>query len=431
MRDAALHKPIGDCGLADTTMADQPDQHLADRRVRCSPGAATFVQDPYPAYHRMRAHGPCFYWEDYGHWCFPGFGEVNQILRDRRFGRALSSEDGAAATALPPVPQHLRPFYELEAGSMLELEPPAHTRLRGLVNRAFVSRRIEALRGRIEQLAHQLIDGFAEQHEVELLAAYGEVIPVTMIALLLGVPAAMADQLLRWSHAMVAMYQFQRDRAIEEQAAAAASAFAGFMRGYVEERRQRPEDDLISHLIAAEAAGDRLSTDELISTCILLLNAGHEATVHAIGNGVKALLAAELDPAAWLSTPARIEALVEELLRFDPPLHLFKRHVLADLELGGQVFRRGEVVGLLLGAANHDPARFAAPERLDPERGGRGHLAFGAGLHFCLGAPLARLELQVVLPVLLRRLPGLRLAGRPHYADRYHFRSLARLDLVW
>ncbi|WP_181707511.1 cytochrome P450 [Chthonobacter rhizosphaerae] len=390
-----------------------------------------FGQDPYPAYHRMRALGPAVFWEDYGFWCFPGFEAVSALLRDKRFGRAVLHVASRQELGWPEIPERLKPFYDVEAHSLLETEPPVHTRLRTLVNRAFVSQAVERLRPRITALAHELIDRFEPAGSADLIGAFATPIPVIVIADLLGVPASMADQLLDWSHRMVAMYQFNRTRAMEDDAVAATEAFVAFMRSYVDERRSRPADDLISHLIAAEEAGERLSTDELITTCILLLNAGHEATVHAIGNGVKAVLEAGADPAAAFATAKATESAVEELLRFDAPLHLFTRYALEDAEVHGVPLKRGDRIGLLLGAANRDPARFAEPDRLILDRTDVANVSFGAGIHFCVGAPLARLELQIALPVLFRRLPGLRLAAQPVYADRYHFHGLKRLDVTW
>jgi unspecific monooxygenase len=388
-------------------------------RLRQSPTAARFVQNPYPFYERARKAGPFFLWEDYGIVCTGSAAAVNALLRDRRLGR---EPPPARRREVPP---HLAAFYAVEAHSMLELEPPRHTRLRGLVLRAFTSRRIAALAPEIAALAHALIDPLPETFD--LLPAFAQKLPVIVIARLLGVPEAMAPDLLRWSHAMVGMYQAGRTRATEAAAAAAAADFAGFLRGYVEARRTRPADDLITHLIAAEADGDRLTTDELISTCILLLNAGHEATVHTLGNGVKALLEHATPPAAL--APDRIAATVEEILRYDPPLHLFTRHVYTDVEVMGVTLRAGSEVGLLLAAANRDPGVWPDAARFRPERPERPHLSFGAGLHFCVGAPLARLELQVALPILFARRPGLSLSEAPRYADLYHFRGLERLML--
>jgi cytochrome P450 len=240
----------------------------------------------------------------------------------------------------------------------------------------------------------------------------------------------MAPELLAWSHAMVAMYQARRDRAVEDRANAAARDFAAFLRGHVDARRARPADDLITALITAEAEGDRLDTEELIATCVLLLNAGHEATVHAIGNGTAAILAAGLDPRRLFADAAATRATVEEALRFDPPLHLFTRFALEDADALGHRFARGDTVGCLLAAAGRDPARFPDPHRFDPDRAPAPHLAFGAGIHFCVGAPLARAELAIALPMLFELLPGLALAAPPAFADRYHFRGLAALHLT-
>jgi cytochrome P450 len=350
---------------------------------------------------------------------------VSALLRDRRFGRQILHVATREELGWPETPQHLKPFYDFESHSLLETEPPVHTRLRGLVNRAFLSRIVERLRPRIETLAHELIDGFAARRETELLESFATPIPITVIAELLGVPVEMGPQLLSWSHDMVAMYQARRDRAIEDRAVAATLAFSDFMRGYVRERRSEPSDDLLSRLIAAETEGSHLSEDELVTTAILLLNAGHEASVHAIGNGVRALIEnghAGVAPG---------EGHVEEALRFDAPLHLFTRYALSDLDYDGLRLKKGETVGLLLGAANRDPERFANPDGFDPARDPNPHVSFGAGIHFCVGAPLARLEMNIALPILFSRLPGLRLAASPRYRDAYHFHGLEALRLAW
>jgi cytochrome P450 len=383
-----------------------------------SPTDPAFVQNPCPFYDRARAAGPFFLWQDYGLICATSATAVNMILRDRRFGREIPAEKRA------PIPDHLAPFYAVEAHSMLELEPPRHTRLRALVLRAFTSRRIAALEPEIAALCDELIDAFPKG-PFDLLAHFGQKLPVIIIARLLGVPEAMSDDLLRWSNAMVGMYMAGRTREAEDRAVAATESFAAFMRAYVEDRRAHPADDLITHLIAAESEGERLTTDELITTCILLLNAGHEATVHSIGNGVKTLLETRTPPAAL--APDRIAGTVEELLRYDPPLHLFTRHAYEPVEVMGHRFRRGDEVGLLLAAANRDPALWPEPNRFAPDRPEKTNLSFGGGLHFCVGAPLARLELQIALPRLFARLPRLRVTAPPAYANVYHFHGLDRL----
>ncbi len=303
---------------------------------------------------------------------------------------------------------------------MLELEaPPRHTRLRSLVLRAFTSRRIAGLAPEVATLSHQLIDAFPEG-DFDLLPAFATRIPVIIIARLLGVPERMADQLLVWSNAMVGMYMAGRTRATEDAAVAATEAFVTFMRAYVEDRRADPRDDLITQLIAAEEDGEKLSTDELITTCILLLNAGHEATVHSMANAVKLLLETGVRP----PTAETADTLVEETLRLDPPpLHMFTRYAYEDMEVFGHDFKRGgEEVGLLLASANRDPAMWPDPDRFDPPtRAIKQNTSFGAGVHFCVGAPLARLELITALPILFDRCPDLTQAKPPEYADVYHF----------
>ncbi|MEL6645232.1 MAG: cytochrome P450 [Pseudomonadota bacterium] len=385
-------------------------------RLSQSPTDPAFVQDPYPFYARARAAGDIVWWEDYALPIATTHAAVSAVLKDRRLGREPIES--------PVVPDHLAPFYAVEAHSMLELEPPRHTRLRGLVLRAFTSRRIAALTPEITALCHSLIDRFPSRDH-DLLKTYAQPIPVIIIARLLGVPEAMADQLLAWSNAMVGMYQAGRTRTMEDAAATAAQEFSDFLRGYVEERRQTPADDLITHLIAAEEDGARLTTDELITTCILLLNAGHEATVHTIGNGIKALI--ESDTSREALTASRVDQTVEEILRYDPPLHLFTRYVYEDLTLFGHAFNHGDQIGALLASANRDPNVWPDPDRFDRTRPITTNAAFGAGLHFCVGAPLARLELKTALPILFDRCPDLHLTAQPHYADVYHFHGLASL----
>lgn len=389
------------------------------QRLSQSPTDPAFVQDPYAFYDRARAFGPIFWWEDYDMPAAVSHAAVNAILRDRRFGREEPAEQRQ------PIPDRLAPFYAVEAHSMLELEPPRHTRLRSLVLRAFTSRRIAALGPEIAALAQELAAALPRDAPFDLLTGFAQPLPVRIIARLLGVPETMAPDLLRWSNAMVGMYQAGRTPAMEEAAVTAAQDFSDFLRAYVIERRAKPADDLITHLIAAETEGERLTTDELITTCILLLNAGHEATVHTIGNGVKALLQHKTGPEAL--APDRIGATVEEILRWDPPLHLFTRWAYEDIEVMGHSLRRGDRIACLLGAANRDPRLYDAPHKFKPERADQGNLSFGAGLHFCVGAPLARLELQIALPVLFAALPGLHLSGKPRYANVYHFHGLERL----
>ncbi|RWA62244.1 cytochrome P450 [Mesorhizobium sp.] len=402
----------------------------AGRRLRLDPHEPAFFLNPYEAYAFLHGAANAFFWEDYGFWCFGGFDDVNRLLRDRRFGRqnpaGIPDSRGVGKDR-----SHLAAFDGIEANSMLELEPPVHTRLRTLVNRAFVSRQVERLRPRVEALANELIDRF-EPNGVDLLPAFASPLPITIIAEMLGVPVAMAPQLLDWSHQIVAMYMHGRTRETEETANRAARDFSDFLRGYVTERRKQPGDDLLSLLIAAQEDGQRLSEDELVSSAILLLNAGHEATVHQTGNAVRSILAQGGDPSRFFTTPGATAETVEECLRFDAPLHMFLRYAYEEIEVQpGIVLKPGDKVALLLGMANRDPLAFAAPQAFNPGRADQKNVSFGAGIHFCIGAPLARLELQVSLKTLCERRPKLHLAEEPRFRDSYHFHGLERLAVAF
>lgn len=391
------------------------------RELHQSPTDPGFVQNPYPFYDVARLDGSLFRWADYDLICATSAAAVGAILRDRRFGRETPPELQA-----PPA-EHTAPFYAVESHSMLELEPPRHSRLRGLVLRAFTSHRIAELQPQVVSLCHALIDALPS-NGFDLIPTFAAKLPVIIIARLLGVPEERAPDLLSWSNAMVGMYQARRTREMEDQAASASLAFSDFIRAHAAERRTRPGDDLISHLIAAEEQGDRLTADELVSTCILLLNAGHEATVHTIGNGVKALLEYRA-PHDALSV-SNVQATVEEVLRYDPALHMFTRWAYEDIDIGYHRFRRGDRVGCLLAAANRDPQVWERPNAFDPMRLAKANVTFGAGLHFCVGAPLARMELQIALPILFQRLPKLRITSSPRFANLYHFHGLEALHLA-
>ncbi|MER8706096.1 cytochrome P450 [Mesorhizobium sp. M1088] len=398
----------------------------ATRRLRLDPHEPAFFQNPYEAYAFLHGASNAFFWEEFGFWCFGGFDDVNRLLRDRRFGR----QNPAGIPDSRGIGQdrtHLSAFDGIEANSMLELEPPVHTRLRTLVNRAFVSRQVERLRPRVEALANELIDRF-EPGGVDLLPAFAAPLPITIIAEMLGVPVDMGPQLLDWSHRMVAMYMHGRTRETEDTANRAARDFSDFLRGYVAERRKRPGEDLLSLLIAAQEDGQKLSENELVSSAILLLNAGHEATVHQTGNAVRSILGQGGDPRRFFASPEATAATVEECLRFDAPLHMFTRYAYQEVEAGpGIIVQPGETIGLLLGMANRDPTAFAEPLAFRPDRADQKNVSFGAGIHFCIGAPLARLELQVSLKTLFDRLPQLHLAEQPRFRDTYHFHGLETL----
>lgn len=388
------------------------------QRLAQSPRQQDFVQNPYPFYDRSRNAGPLFFWEDYDMVCAAGYEAVSTILKDRRFGRE------APECVRKPVPERLRPFFEIETNSMLEREPPTHTQLRAEVMRYFTGRNVHALEPSIKALAHELIESFPKE-PFDLLPAFAEKLPVITIARMLGVPDAMADQLLSWSHAMVAMYQSRRNRHIEDEAVRAATQFSAYVSELIQKKRMQNEDDLLSALVnAGEDA--RLSEPQIISTAILLLNAGHEATVHTIGNGVACLLSRGFGAEIFTDETAA-NAISTEILRFDPPLHMFTRYALGDVEIYGHRFKEGEQVGLMLASANRDETQFDNAHEFQIDREPRTNMSLGAGIHFCVGAPLARLELNLALPILFKSCPELRLTEAPVYADRYHFHGFEKL----
>ncbi len=390
-----------------------------------------FYSDPNRVYALLHEHCPTFYWEEQKQWFFTSYDHVNALLRDRRFGRQILHIADRDEIGLPPPAPHLENFDLAERYSLLELEPPEHTRLRTLVNRAFVSRHIERLRPEIAELSERLIDGFEKDGETELLSSFADIIPVTMIARMIGIPDEMGPQLLKWSHDYVGMYMFKRTVEDEYAADQSAREFADYVKSLIAERRRNPKEDLLTHMIHTEHKGQYLNDDELVSTTIVLLNAGHEATVHQIGNSVRVILESGLDPAKLFKDEATTERTVEETLRICAPVHIFQRWALEDVEIDGLSFKRGDKVSLILAAANLDPRKFSDPLAFKPDRQEAPNLSFGAGIHFCIGAPLARLELNTVLPILFRRLPGMRIAQTPMVKDVYHFHGLERLDLVW
>ena len=377
-------------------------RHLADLDLT----DPEFLDDPYPTLARARETAPLVWHEQTGQWLAVTYAAANGLLRDRRFGRLWHDREPTA---------DFEPFNDLHRNQMMENEPPAHTRLRSLVASAFARGHVERLRPRVQVLADGLLDAL-DGSTFDLIADYAEPLPVAVIAELLGVPEEDWHLLRPWSAGIVAMYEYQRGPDTGPVAIAAAAEFAAYMTELAARRRAEPRDDLVSHLVAAEDDGQRLTGDELVASAILLLNAGHEASVNAFGNGVVALLHRE-DQLAWLrerlDEADTVATAIEELLRYDSPLQLFERTAKEDTVLGDVELPAGGKVAALLGAANRDPEAFSGPDDLDLGRRPNAHIGFGAGLHHCLGAPLARMELQITLPTLLRRCPDLGLAGPP------------------
>jgi len=374
--------------------------------VSFDPYDPEFLRDPYPTYRRLRA-APPFFDEAWGLTFFSRYDDVTGILRDRRFGRdvrhAVPREEVDPDVYERIYPSRYPTWTRLIRDSFIDLEPPRHTRIRRLVQWAFSRRASESYRARMQETADRLLDRALEEGRMEAISDFATPIPLTMIAELLGIPGGDQPRLVAWSHAIVRLFDQGCTETEAEEAERATREFAEYVADLLAERRARPGDDLVSSLVAAEMDGDRLSEDELVATCILTLNAGHEATVQAIGNGILALAR---DPGAfrWLrSHPEALGTAVEELLRFDTPLQMFERWVLEDLEWEGTPLRRGTKVGLLFGSANRDERRFVEPDRLDLSRADNPHVSFGGGIHFCVGAPLARVEMEVAFGTLARR----------------------------
>jgi hypothetical protein len=384
------------------------------------------VADPYPAFARARAVAPVQWHEGLQLWLAFTHAEADAVLRDRRLGRIWRDREPA---------ERFGDFNLIHRNAILEMEPPEHTRLRRLISSAFARGHVERLRPWVEQLARDLVDGLVERSEgrepVDVLTGMAEQLPVDVIAELLGVPGSDRPLLRPWSNAIVKMYEYGRTSAIEEAAERAAGEFVGYLRELAAERRRAPGEDLLSHLVGVrDSAGDRLTEDELVTTCILLLNAGHEATVNVSGNGLLALLEHPDQLARLRADPALLPTAIEELMRFDSPLQLFERTATADVQIGGVTVPAGQKIAALLGSANRDPAVFEVPDALDVGRSPNPHISFGAGVHFCIGAPLARVELQASFGALLSRASRLELGRPARRRPEFVIRGLAELPVV-
>jgi cytochrome P450 len=393
-----------------------------------SPG---FVADPYPAYAALRDQAPVTFYEPTGQWLISRYDDVNALLRDRRLGRSYLHVATHEEMGRPPDPPHLEPFWRLVRDGMLDLEPPDHTRLRRLVSKAFTPRMVEGLRGRVEAITRSLVDDLldagSDGSAVDLKSMVAEPLPVAIIAEMLGVPETDRPLLRPWSAGICGMYEMRPSRAAEDAAVRASVEFSAYLRELARARRTEPRDDLVSALAQVVDEGDVLTEDELIGTCALLLNAGHEASVNMTGNGWLALFTHPDQLELLRDRRELLPGAIEELMRFDTPLQMFERWVLEDIEIGGVAIPRGFEVALLFGSANHDERRFAEPERLDLTRVDNPHITFGAGIHFCLGAPLARMELATLFGELLSRAPRLALAAEPVWGPGYIIRGLESL----
>ncbi|GII95660.1 cytochrome P450 [Sinosporangium siamense] len=407
--------------------------------VRFDPWNPEFVANPYDVYTELRRDRPVSFFEPTGQWLIARHADVNALLRDRRLGRSYLHVATHEEFGRTPEPDFQEPFWRVVRAGMLDVEPPVHTRLRRLVSKAFTPRMVESLRPRVRKIAGELVDGFVERGGGDLIAEVAEPLPVTVIAEMLGVPETDRPLLRPWSADICGMYELNPGPQAQHTAVRAAEEFAGYLRDLSRARRDNPGDDLVSLLAQVVDEGDRLTEDELIGTCVLLLNAGHEATVNVTGNGWWSLFRnpAELDrlrtaAAAHDGTPDTLPLLataVEEMMRWDTPLQMFERWVLEPVTVGGVEIPRGAEVALLFGSANRDPEVFEDPDRFDVGRTDNPHISFGAGIHFCLGAPLARVELVESFWALLKAAPGLELTREPSWGPGYIIRGLESLPV--
>ncbi|WP_405907430.1 MULTISPECIES: cytochrome P450 [unclassified Streptomyces] len=393
------------------------------------PWDPAFLADPYPAYEELRARGRVHYFEPTKQWLVPHHADVSALLRDRRLGRTYQhrfTHEDFGRTA--PLPEH-EPFHVLNDHGMLDLEPPDHTRIRRLVSKAFTPRTVERLKPYVDQLAGELVGRLVAAGGGDLLTDVAEPLPVSVIAEMLGIPEPDRAPLRPWSADICGMYEMNPSEETAAKAVRASEEFTAYLMGLIEDRRKEPGEDLISGLIAAYDEGERLTEQEMISTCVLLLNAGHEATVNATVNGWWALFRNPGQLAALRADHSLIPTAVEELMRYDTPLQLFERWVLDDIEIDGTTIPRGSEIAMLFGSANHDPAVFTAPEELDLSRPDNPHISFSAGIHYCIGAPLARLELTASLRALLSQAPTLSLTAEPVRKPAFVIRGLEGLSV--
>jgi len=393
-------------------------------------GDPTFIADPYPALNELRESTPVFWNEQSGQWMLTRFQDVYETLRDRRLGRAYTHRyDHSRFARVAPDPRWAA-FHQHEQWSLLSLEPPDHTRIRRLVAKVFTPRAVAALRPTLVGFSASLLDECAERDTFDLLADYAQPFSVAVIASMLGVPREDTQSLLDWSHAIVKMYELTTTDDQRVAANEAAAEFIAYTRALIATKRSAPDGLLVSELALVEDGGERLTDDEITSTTMVLLEAGHEATVNTLGNGLRGLMKHREEWRRVTTGEVDARTAVEEMLRWDSPLQMFERWVLDDgVVIAGQEMEVGQEVAMLFGAAERDPRRFPDPDRFDIGRGDPAHIAFGGGIHFCVGAPLARQEIEVSLAGLASRFPDLRLAEEPSYHPTFVIRGLQSVRL--
>jgi cytochrome P450 len=396
--------------------------------VAFNPISPRLRQDPYRTYRKLRTKDPVHRSRLFQGWILTRHADVQMVLRDPRFSAVRSNGNAAQQITLDETSH----FYRWFSTSLLSIDPPDHTRLRTLVNKAFTPRAVEAMRPRIEQLVAELLDAVEARGEMDVIRDLAYPLPVIVIAEMLGVPPEDRERFKGWSDDQAEGLDPLLSPEQMRRADTAALEIGGYFREIIAERRKAPREDLISALIAVHEQGDALSEDEMLATSVLLLAAGNETTTNLIGNGLLALLRNPEQLRRLRDDPELIESAVEELLRYDSPVQMTDRIAMEDVVIGGKQIRKGEDVAVLLGAANHDPELVPNPDRLDIGRTGVRHVSFGYGVHFCLGAPLARVEGAVALEALIRRMRGLRLATRkPEWRPTITLRGLKSLPVTF
>ena len=385
----------------------------------------TFVADPYEQLKELREFGKPVWHEGMQIFLAARHSDANDVFRNKSLGRIFTDKS-------PEF--EWETFNWLHSDSILDSEPPKHTRLRSLVAKAFNRNKIEGMRPAVERITQQLLDAIDEKvksgETFDLIADYAEPLPVKIIADLLGFPESEEHLLRPWSQSIVKMYEVNPSEQYQMEAKKAAAEFAEYVRSLAEHRKKNPGQDLITDLAMVEENGEKLNSHELVATCVLLLNAGHEASVNAFGNGMVAALERP-DQAELLRKNSRAitDTALEEFMRFDAPLHLFERTATVDTELGGVKIEKGQKIAALIGSANRDSVVFERADEMDLTRDPNPHIGFGAGIHFCLGAPLARLEMSVSLPALWQKYPNMQLAGNPERRPTFVLRGYESVSI--
>lgn len=403
--------------------------------VAFEPYNQAFAANPYPTYARLRRERPIFYSPEYGLTFITRYRDIYRLLTDKRLGRTMDhllSAEALQQKHSSPEWLELPNYSRYVRVNLLESEGDDHARIRRLLSKALQPKRVAMLSDRINAIRDQLLAELVPRQQMDFLAEYAEVLPVQLISELLGWPREHRHRLRPWSAAIVRLYEKDHSKADRRAAEKAVTDFAAKIDELANERTVNPQEDLISALVASEDSDTGLSREELIATCMLILNAGHEATVNAAGNGMLALLRHPEQMKLLKQQPELIESAVDEMLRYDAPLHMFHRYVLEDFDFEGYSFKQGDTLGLLYGAANRDPEIFDNPDTFDIQRNPNRHLAFGAATHFCLGAPLAKLELRALFNGLLSRTTQIELEVKtPEYYTGLVFRGLKELRIRW